>query len=103
MRQLKDTERFTFDRTWSVSGVDLIMVVLGLFAISQALLLLVDKGRTPGEALTAMMLSVFYVHNVIPGPQHFAGQLDFTVALYIALTLLNVIMLGFLLCRPTSF
>ena len=23
----------------------------------------------PGEALTAMMLSVFYVHNVIPGPQ----------------------------------
>ena len=51
----------------------------------------------PGEALTAMMLSVFYVHNVIPGPQLFAGQLDFVMALYTALILLNVIVLGFLL------
>ena len=50
-----------------------------------------------GEALTAMMLSVFYVHNVIPGPQLFANQLDFVMALYIALILLNVIVLIFLL------
>lgn len=51
----------------------------------------------PGEALTAMMLSVFYVHNVIPGPQLFSTQLDFVVALYIALIILNVIVLVFLL------
>ena len=51
----------------------------------------------PGEALTAMMLSVFYVHNVIPGPQLFQNQLDFVMALYIALILLNVIVLVFLL------
>ncbi len=44
-----------------------------------------------------MMLSVFYVHNVIPGPQLFQGQLDFVVALYLALILLNIIVLIFLL------
>lgn len=187
----KYTKRFTFDQSWLTSGVDLIVVVLGLFAISQALLLLVDREHhpgsakvegnlfaglkelfafkrvatvssgfgvlmgmipgvgeftaqflsytyaqksskdpdlfgkgspegliaseaannavpgaamipllalgIPGEALTAMMLSVFYVHNVIPGPQLFQGQLDFVVALYLALILLNIIVLIFLL------
>ena len=191
LEPVKYTKRFTFDQSWLASGIDLIVVVLGLFAISQALLLLVDKdhapGKTyvggnifgglkellglkriatvssslgvlmgmvpgtgeftsqflsytyaqktsknpdkfgdgspeglvaseaannavpgaamipllalgiPGEALTAMMLSVFYVHNVIPGPQLFADQLDFVMALYIALILLNVIVLVFLL------
>jgi len=43
------------------------------------------------------MLSVFYVHNVVPGPQLFSGQLDFVVALYIALLILNVLVLVFLL------
>ena len=51
----------------------------------------------PGEALTAMMLSVLYVHNVVPGPQLFQGQMDFVLALYIALLLLNVMVLVFLL------
>lgn len=184
------TQRYTFHQTWLSSGVDLIVVVLGLFALSQAFLLLIDKDDSPkaqpikggllrgmkelfshkrvasvsssfgvimgiipgvgeftsqflsytyaqktskkpelfgkgspegliaseaannavppaamipllalgipGEALTAMMLSVFYVHNVIPGPQLFQNQLDFVLALYIALLLLNVIVLIFL-------
>jgi len=51
----------------------------------------------PGEALTAMMLSVFYVHNVIPGPALFQNQMDFVVALYIALLILNVLVVIFLL------
>jgi putative tricarboxylic transport membrane protein len=51
----------------------------------------------PGEALTAMMLSVFYVHNVVPGPGLFQNDMDFVVALYIALLVLNVLVLGFLL------
>ncbi|AXT29256.1 hypothetical protein D1823_21490 (plasmid) [Ruegeria sp. AD91A] len=191
LEPVKYTKRFTFDQTWLSSGVDLIVVVLGLFAISQALLLLVDKEHAPGEAhvrgsifaglkellglkriatvssslgvlmgmvpgtgeftsqflsytyaqktsedpdkfgdgspeglvaseaannavpgaamipllalgipgeaLTAMMLSVFYVHNVIPGPQLFADQMDFVMALYMSLILLNVIVLVFLL------
>ncbi len=51
----------------------------------------------PGEALTAMMLSVFYVHNVIPGPQLFQNNIDLVYALYLALIILNVIVVAFLL------
>lgn len=50
----------------------------------------------PGEALTAMMLSVFYVHGVIPGPALFQSNLDIVYALFIALILLNVIVVIFL-------
>lgn len=185
------SRRFTFEQTWLTSGVDLIVVVLGLFALSQAFLLLTDTDKSPsmkrldgslfaglkelwlykrvavvasgfgvlmgmipgvgeftaqfmaytyaqktsktpelfgkgapegliaseaannavpaaamipllalgipGEALTAMMLSVFYVHSVIPGPQLFQGQLDFVMALYLSLLILNIIVLCFLL------
>ncbi|SNZ21394.1 tripartite tricarboxylate transporter permease [Cohaesibacter gelatinilyticus] len=191
LEPVKYTKRFTFDQTWLGSGIDLIVVVLGLFAISQALLLLIDKEHAPksthvegnlfsglkelfgikrvataasslgvlmgmipgvgeftaqflsytyaqksskdpdkfgngspeglvaseaannavpgaamipllalgvpGEALTAMMLSVFYVHNVIPGPQLFDTKLDFVFALYMALLLLNIFVMIFLL------
>lgn len=190
LEPVKYTQRFTFEQTWLASGVNLIVVVLGLFALSQAFLLLVDKDKSPqpqpvsgslfsgmrellgykrvatvssgfgvlmgmipgvgeftaqflsytyarktskhpeafgngspegliaseaannavpgaamipllalgipGEALTAMMLSVFYVHNVIPGPQLFQNQMDFVMALYIAMLVLNVIVLVFL-------
>ena len=190
LEPVRYTRRYTFDQTWLASGVDLIVVVLGLFALSQAFHLLVAKDESPktqplkgsifsglrelwiykrvaaassgfgvmmgmipgvgeftaqfmsytyaqrtsktpdefgkgapegliaseaannavpgaamipllalgipGEALTAMMLSVFYVHNVIPGPQLFQHQLDFVMALYIALLVLNIIVLGFL-------
>jgi putative tricarboxylic transport membrane protein len=191
LEPIKYTQRFTFGQSWLSSGVDLIVVVLGLFALSQAFLLLTEKEESPrlqkvtgslfsglkelfghkrvaavasgfgvlmgmvpgvgeftaqfmsytyaqkssknpelfgkgspegliaaesannavpaaamipllalgipGEALTAMMLSVFYVHNVIPGPQLFQNELDFVYALYIAMMLLNVIVLIFLL------
>ncbi|WP_282078722.1 tripartite tricarboxylate transporter permease [Epibacterium ulvae] len=185
------TQRYTFDQTFLSSGVNLIVVVLGLFAISQAFFLLTapdsspdakpvsgklgagfkellkhkrvatvastfgvflgmvpgtgeftaqfmsytyaqktskdpdsfGKGAPegliaseaannavpaaamipllalgiPGEALTAMMLSVFYVHNVIPGPQLFQNNIDLVYGLYFALIALNVIVLVFLL------
>ena len=191
LESVRYTRRYTFDQTWLASGIDLIVVVLGLFAISQAFLLLVQKDERPkpasvegglfdglkelfsykrvaaasssfgvimgiipgvgeftaqffsysyaqktskhperfgkgapegliaseaannavpgaamipllalgipGEALTAMMLSVFYVHNVIPGPQLFASQMDFVLALYFALFALNIIVLVFLM------
>lgn len=51
----------------------------------------------PGEALTAMMLSVFYVHNVVPGPALFQTKMDFVVALYLALLILNLLVMIFLL------
>ena len=44
-----------------------------------------------------MMLSVFYVHNVVPGPQLFQNSMDFVVALYLALLILNVLVIIFLL------
>jgi putative tricarboxylic transport membrane protein len=185
------TQRYTFGQTWLASGVDLIVVVLGIFALSQAFLLLTQRDTTyelppvkgkflqglteifkykrlatvgssfgvicgmipgvgefmsqflsysyaqrtsktpdlfgkgnpegivaseaannsvppaamipllalgiPGEELTAMMLSVFYVHNVIPGPQLFRDQMDFVLALYIALFVLNVLVILFLM------
>ena len=191
MEPVKYTQRYTFDRDFLGSGVNLIVVVLGLFALSQAFVLLMDEDEKvhitklrggmfqglrelarhprvtavsasfgvlmgmipgvgeftaqfmsytyaqktsktpelfgkgspegliaseaannavpaaamipllalgiPGEALTAMMLSVFYVHNVIPGPQLFQNQMDFVMALYLALLLLNVMVLIFLL------
>ncbi|MDQ2091750.1 tripartite tricarboxylate transporter permease [Marimonas arenosa] len=185
------SKRYTFDQAWLSSGVNLIVVVLGLFALSQAFILLqgddekIRLGRLkgsyfqgfrelarhprvagisasfgvvmgmipgvgeftaqfmsytyaqksserpedfghgssegliaaetannavpgaamipllalgiPGEALTAMMLSVFYVHNVTPGPQLFQNDMDFVVALYLALLILNVLVVAFLL------
>ena len=185
------SQRYTFGQSWLSSGVNLIVVVLGLFALSQAFFLLLDKDSSPhgepiqgslfsgikdlmknkrvasvssafgvfmgmipgvgeftaqfmsytyaqktsanpeafgkgstegliaseasnnavppaamipllalgipGEALTAMMLSVFYVHNVLPGPQLFEQQMDFVIAIYIALLILNVMVLAFLM------
>ncbi|KPD13600.1 tripartite tricarboxylate transporter permease [Phaeobacter sp. 11ANDIMAR09] len=191
MEPVKYTQRYTFNQDFLGGGVNLIVVVLGLFALSQAFVLLMDedekvhvtklrggmfqglreltrhprvtavsasfgalmgmipgvgeftaqfmsytyaqktskrpqdfgKGSSegliaaetannavpaaamvpllalgiPGEALTAMMLSVFYVHNVVPGPGLFQNDMDFVVALYLALLILNVLVLGFLL------
>ena len=196
MEPIKYSKRFTFDQSWLTGGLNLIVIVLGLFAISQAILLLVQKDKReeavkvtgglfqglkelgkhkriasvsasfgvmmgmipgvgeftsqflsytyaqrtsktpekfgkgsteglvaseaannavpaaamipllalgiPGEALTAMMLSVFYVHNVIPGPNLFQNHLDFVVALYISLLILNVLVLVFLLFSTNS-
>ncbi len=51
----------------------------------------------PGEALTAMMLSVFHVHNIIPGPQLFDTRPEFLYSLYACLLLINILMLVFLL------
>ena len=196
LEPIQYSKRYTFGQSWLSSGVDLIVVVLGLFALSQAFLLLVDKDSAPkakavsgglfggfrellkhprvagvssgfgvmmgmipgvgeftaqflaytaarrgsktpeafgkgapegliaseaannavpaaamipllalgvpGEALTAMMLSVFYVHNVVPGPQLFQNQMDFVVALYIALLILNVLVVAFLLVSTNA-
>ncbi len=191
LEPIQYSQRYTFGQSWLSGGVDLIVVVLGLFALSQAFVLLVEPDKRsqtesikgglfagfkelaiykrvatvsssfgvlmgmipgvgeftaqfmsytyaqkssktpdqfgkgspeglvaseasnnavpaaamipllalgiPGEALTAMMLSVFYVHNVVPGPGLFQNQLDFVVALYLALLILNILVVCFLL------
>ncbi len=50
----------------------------------------------PGEALTAMMLSVFHVHGVIPGPKLFETQPHFLQSLFAVLLAVNVLVLAFL-------
>ena len=192
MESVKYSMRFTFDQKWLLSGFDLITVLLGLFAVSQAFVLILGsdkrvsmpslkKGKNregifdlikyktvalisagmgvimgiipgvgeflaqffsyniargisdkperfgkgapegiiaaeaannavpaaamipllalgiPGEALTAMMLSVFYVHNIIPGPDLFVQHLDFVYGLYASLIVINIIVMIFLL------
>ncbi len=190
LEPVRYSKRYAFDQPWLSSGIDLIVVVLGLFALSQAFLLLLERDGAPhppkvktgmlhglrevlrypkvassssvfgilmgiipgvgeflaqffsysfamktskkpeqfgkgspegliaceaannavppaamipmlalgipGEALTAMMLTVFHVHNVIPGPTLFQDQPDFVVALYICLLLLNIMVFVFL-------
>ena len=196
LEPVKYSQRYTFDQDFLGGGINLIVVVLGLFALSQAFVLLMDEDEKvhltklrggmfqglrelsrhpriasvsagfgvlmgmipgvgeftaqfmsytyaqktskrpqdfgngssegliaaetannavpaaamvpllalgiPGEALTAMMLSVFYVHNVVPGPALFQNQMDFVVALYLALLILNVLVLIFLLFATKS-
>ncbi|CUH87863.1 Tripartite tricarboxylate transporter TctA family protein [Phaeobacter sp. CECT 5382] len=196
MEPVKYTQRYTFGQDFLGGGINLIVVVLGLFALSQAFVLLMDEDEKvhltklrggmfqglrelarhprvagvsasfgvlmgmvpgvgeftaqfmsytyaqksskrpqdfgngssegliaaetannavpaaamvpllalgiPGEALTAMMLSVFYVHNVVPGPGLFQNDMDFVVALYLALLILNVLVLIFLLFATRS-
>ena len=197
MESVKYTMRFTFDQKWLLSGFDLITVLLGLFAVSQAFILILGSDKRvsmpslkrgknregifdlikyktvalisagmgvimgiipgvgeflaqffsyniargisdkperfgkgapegiiaaeaannavpaaamipllalgiPGEALTAMMLSVFYVHNIIPGPDLFVHHLDFVYGLYASLIVINIIVIVFLLIATKS-
>jgi putative tricarboxylic transport membrane protein len=51
----------------------------------------------PGEELTAMMLAVFLVHNVIPGPQLFIDRPEFVAGLYWTLLVMNIVIVLFLL------
>ena len=48
LEPIQYSQRYTFDQSWlSSGGIDLIVVVLGLFAISQAFLLLVERDQAP--------------------------------------------------------
>lgn len=44
-----------------------------------------------------MLLAVFMIHNIIPGPELFAKHTDFVSGLHLCLLLLNIFVLGFLL------
>lgn len=193
---LFNTQRYTFDQQWLLGGVPMVPVVIGMFAMSQAFVLLETKshradagdlayrnrfrglaealrypkvlarscglgvvlGLLPGvgefgaqflsyslarhfsknpdqfgkgspeglvasessisactstvlvpllslgvptDPLMAMVLAVFMIHNIIPGPQLFAQHPDFITGLYICLLLLNIFVLGFLLVATT--
>ncbi|MFY0676767.1 MAG: tripartite tricarboxylate transporter permease [Neptuniibacter sp.] len=181
-----NTQVYTFDQTWLLGGVPLVPVVIGLFAMSQAFVLLSNKGidsretklegegyfsgifellkhkitvarsaflgvvmgllpgvgefgsqffsytlaqkfskdpdsfgkgapagliasetsnnavtasamvpllafGIPTDALMAMLLAVFMVHNYVPGPTLFAERPEFISGLYLSLFIMNII------------
>lgn len=51
----------------------------------------------PSDPLMAMLLAVFMIHNIIPGPQLFVEHADFISGLYISLFMLNIFVLALLL------
>ena len=51
----------------------------------------------PGEAFTAMMLTVFIVHGVDPGPTLFEDHREFVAGLYVSLFIMNFIIVAILL------
>ncbi|MGC6439385.1 MAG: tripartite tricarboxylate transporter permease, partial [Candidatus Puniceispirillaceae bacterium] len=51
----------------------------------------------PGEALTAMMMVVFFDAGIKPGPDIFENNSDFLFSLFIALLLINVLVVTTLL------
>lgn len=56
----------------------------------------------PGEELTAMMLAVFLVHNVIPGPDLFVNRPEFVSGLYWTLLMMNFVIIAFLLLATNT-
>ncbi|GGO85423.1 hypothetical protein GCM10011348_33920 [Marinobacterium nitratireducens] len=51
----------------------------------------------PGEALTAMMMSVFMVHNVFPGPRLFEQSPELVNGIYVSMLLMNIFIFVLLL------
>lgn len=56
----------------------------------------------PGEELTAMMLAVFLVHNVVPGPDLFLNRPEFVSGLYWTLLMMNLVIILFLLVATNA-
>jgi putative tricarboxylic transport membrane protein len=52
----------------------------------------------PTDPLMAMLLTVFMIHNIIPGPQLFIERPELISGLYVSLLFLNVFVLALLLC-----
>lgn len=50
----------------------------------------------PADALMAMLLAVFMVHNYIPGPTLFAERPEFIAGLYISLFVMNIVVFFYL-------
>lgn len=51
----------------------------------------------PGEAFTAMMLTVFIIHGIDPGPTLFEENREFVAGLYMTLLVMNVVIVLLLL------
>ncbi|MEM9443136.1 MAG: tripartite tricarboxylate transporter permease, partial [Pseudomonadota bacterium] len=60
LEPIQYSQRFTFGQSWLSGGIDLIVAVLGLFAISQAFFLLVERDQSPkAEAVSGGLFQGF--------------------------------------------
>ena len=57
----------------------------------------------PGDAITAIMLGVFLVHGIVPGPDLFTKSADLVNALFIALIVSNILHLSIALAGLKLF
>lgn len=65
-------------------------------AVTAAVMIPLLAFGIPADALMAMLLAVFMVHNYIPGPTLFAERPEFISGLYISLFLMNIIVFLYL-------
>lgn len=56
-----NTQRFTFDQQWLLGGAPLVPVVIGLFAMSQAFVLLGTDPRPRAEMSEALIIVIFAI------------------------------------------
>jgi putative tricarboxylic transport membrane protein len=52
----------------------------------------------PGDALTALIMGVFIIHNVYPGPRLFVNNPELIYGIFISMLVINVAILSIMLC-----
>lgn len=57
----------------------------------------------PGDAITAIMMGVFIVHGIVPGPTLFADEPELAYGIFAALIAINLVILVFLLFLAKPF
>ena len=65
-------------------------------AVTGAALVPVLALGIPGDAITALMLGVFLIHNIFPGPQLISEQPELVSGIYVSMFILNIIIFTFL-------
>lgn len=65
-------------------------------AVTGAALVPVLALGIPGDAITALMLGVFLIHNIFPGPQLIMEQPELVSGIYVSMFFLNIVIFGFL-------
>lgn len=65
-------------------------------AVTGAALVPVLALGIPGDAITALMLGVFLIHNIFPGPQLIAEQPELVSGIYVSMFVLNIFIFIFL-------
>lgn len=65
-------------------------------AVTGAALVPVLALGIPGDAITALMLGVFLIHNIFPGPQLITDQPELVSGIYVSMFVLNIMIFAFL-------